>query len=87
MPISEITQKILEAANKAYEGGECRIDEDIPAGERGDGLANFIRQEIIEVTEGAINIETAKKIAIINLARAKEQLGKVFYHLYKQIIW
>lgn len=46
------TKTLLAAANQAYADGEMRIDIQLPAGERGDLLADFIANEISEVTEG-----------------------------------
>lgn len=45
-------QEILRAVNAAYENGELQIDQDVDPRDRGDGLASFLRQEIIEVTDG-----------------------------------
>ena len=79
--MTEITQKILEEANKAYHNGECRIDEDIPAIERGDGLASFIRQEIIEVTEGEQDKEETLSAARRVMIRAVEEVLDVWIAL------
>lgn len=68
-------EKILKLVNEAYENGECRIDEDIPADERGDGLATFIRNEIIEVCQGIDDYEDALLNVEFALCRARSQLS------------
>lgn len=77
--MDERIQKILEVANQAYENGELRIDEDIPDFERGDGLASFIRREIIEVLERNEDL-SAKELAEMAyqaIQRSTQQLEDV----------
>ena len=52
MPSTNIVNQILATANEAYNHGEGRINDDLPAGERGDTLADFLAIELREVTEG-----------------------------------
>jgi len=70
-------EKILKLVNEAYENGECRIDEDIPADERGDGLATFVRNEIIDTCQGEEDYDAALQIAEVALCRARSQLSDV----------
>lgn len=50
--MSITTNTVLEAANHAYAEGQLQIDQDLPVGSRGDLLADFIANEIREVTKG-----------------------------------
>jgi len=67
---------ILNAANEAYENGECRINEELSNDARGDGLATFIRNEIIDVCTGE---DESKQVdaAVDALLRARRQLDDV----------
>ena len=74
---------ILSAANSAYQLGELRIDEDIPRGERGDTLADFIAFEIREVTQGVDDIDAAKDKALRAMNVALEHLQGVIHEIEK----
>lgn len=54
LPAHASVEEVLKAVDLAYHNGEGRIAEDLPTGERGDTLAEFIRSEIIEVCEDEV---------------------------------
>jgi hypothetical protein len=69
---------ILEAANLAYENGECQVhlSEEEIGGNRGDTLAEFLHIELQEVCEG--NPESQMMdIAANAIAKAIKQLQSV----------
>ncbi len=51
--------RILHTVNQAYSNGELQVHEDLPKGERGDPLADFLAAELREVTRGATTDEQA----------------------------
>ena len=73
--LSVHTQLVLDMANEAYEDGEADIHEDLD--DRGDGLASFLRQELIEVTDGAESLEAAIECAISAIRTAIRELTEV----------
>lgn len=80
--ISTTTQTILDAVNKTYHSGEGRINQALPNGERGDGLADFMATELADVTkdesdpECAIeNADSALELAIKELQDARDTLS------------
>lgn len=52
IPAEEHVDALLGVIDEAYHGGELRIAEDLPRGERGDGLADFLATEVREVCQG-----------------------------------
>ena len=70
-------QKILDIVNTNYENGECQINEYLPKGERGDGLADFIRVEVSEVVQGSNDFTEALKLAEQAMATASAQLEEL----------
>lgn len=74
-------EKILDAANAAYEMGEARIDEDLPSGTRGDGLADFIHNEITDVVSGETSPGCALYASIAAMTTARNQLNIVINEL------
>ena len=73
--LSVHTQLILDVANEAYNLGEAGLNLDIA--NLGDGLATFLRQEIIEVTQGAQDLEHAIGCAIRAIRTAIRELTEV----------
>jgi len=76
--MNKTIKAILDAANEAYENGECQVNvpsEDIGAA-RGDTLAEFLHIEIREVCEGNPESEMVQ-IAANAIATAIEQLQEV----------
>jgi hypothetical protein len=73
---------ILAAANEAYEEGCCRVDELLPVGARGDGLADFIASELREVCGygGPPNVSIYRR-AVAAMERAEYQLSCVLNEL------
>lgn len=69
--------RIMKAVNSAYEYGELNIDQDLPSGERGDGLADFLATELREVMEGAETPDEALSAAIRAVEVAACQLADV----------
>lgn len=51
IPAEEHLDALLSVIDEAYHGGELRIAEDLPRGERGDGLADFLATEVREVCQ------------------------------------
>ena len=68
---------MLKAVNESHQNGECRIDEPITDENRGDGLASFIRTEIIEVCEGEDDHALQVELALNAMLSAREQLDDV----------
>ncbi|NRB38285.1 MAG: hypothetical protein HRU20_07415 [Pseudomonadales bacterium] len=68
--------EVIQTENKAYEYGECQIDKEMQASNRGDGLAHFIRQELIESTEGEDGSDISDR-AISAMITAHVQIQKV----------
>ncbi|KXS55003.1 MAG: hypothetical protein AWU57_599 [Marinobacter sp. T13-3] len=77
MTNTNIVNQILATANEAYENGECRINEDLPKGERGDTLADFLAIELQEVTEGEPSATAAISSAYAAVDSAIRQLTDV----------
>jgi hypothetical protein len=76
--MNKVIRKILQAANNAYENGECQVDvpcEDIGAA-RGDTLAEFLHIEIREVCNGNPESEMVQIVANA-ISSAIEQLQAV----------
>lgn len=71
------TAHLLEAADKAYKPDVYSLTEDVPAGVRGDTLADFVFLEIREVTQGALTFEEAKELGIGSMETAIRQLADV----------
>lgn len=71
------SRKLLELADGAYDNGELRIAENIPASERGDGLATFIRNEILDVAKDHRSLEEAAQDIVRSLEIASRQLRDV----------
>lgn len=71
--MNKIQQRILKAAQDAYPEG----DEFIKADSQGDGLATFIFNEIMDVTEGCTSTKSASRVAERALERARIALVKV----------
>ncbi len=76
-----INKKILSAVNKAYQNGECRINEPISDSDRGDGLASFIRTELIEVCEGEGDPTLQVELSLNAMLSARAQLDDVIIAL------
>jgi hypothetical protein len=74
--MSNALKAILDTINNAYENGECRINEDLERGERGDTLADFISIEVLEACQGNAE-EGMVDIAINSMSRALEKLQDV----------
>ena len=72
---SKVTELLLDVANKAYEGGAAGLNLDLV--NRGNGLADFLRQELIEVTDGAESLEAAIECAISAIRTAIRELTEV----------
>jgi len=70
------TQTILEVINNYYNNGECRLNEDLPDGERGDGLADFIVNEVKDLTHDGETTTSVYEV-IGALLTAKEQLADI----------
>lgn len=69
-----IANNILAVINGAYVNGELRIDEDLPLGERGDGLADFLRNEVLDITQGITSEEKAYHETIVALINVQDQI-------------
>lgn len=69
---------ILKTINESYHGGECRIDENLPPGERGDTLADFLASEVREVCQGKSNAAEMLDAAKRSVGRAVAELESVF---------
>lgn len=83
--MSDVLGRILKVANEAYENGEMSIDEDLD--DRGDGLATFIRHEIIDVVEDESENEFAQwEAAESAMEKATEQIRMVRYALWKGMV-
>ena len=86
------TEEVLGIVNKAYNEGEGRIDEDVGEKDRGDGLATFLRNEVIDVTkesfsrrQGLMAAQTAVNITIDELHAVSDALTQaVFDELNKE---
>jgi hypothetical protein len=83
MQNDQLIMPILSAANRGYEMGELRIDEDLPRGERGDTLAEFVAFEIREVTQGIEDISAAKEETLRAMNVALTQLQDVIHEIEK----
>lgn len=69
------TEKLLLAANPVYSMGECDLHSNIPAGKRGDGLADFIATEVREVTMHCPHdLDEAQSEAVRAIESAAQQL-------------
>lgn len=66
-------QTLLSTIDAGYSNGESRLDEDLPLGERGDTLADFIAMEIREVCEGESD-DNLEAVALAALENAVRQL-------------
>lgn len=71
--MSDTLTKLLELIDSGYSGGEARLAEDLPMGERGDTLADFLAAEVRQCCEGAKD-EDMEDIAVIAIDRAITQL-------------
>ena len=57
--MNDVQKAILEIVDRAYNGGDGQIAKELPAGMRGDGLADFLHNEVLEVTEGCEGLTSA----------------------------
>jgi len=69
-------ENILDTANEAYQCRELRINEPLEQGERGDGLADFLANELRESCEG-MRGEALCDTAIHAVTTAINQLEEV----------
>jgi hypothetical protein len=83
MQNNQLIMPILSAADRGYDLGELRIDEDLERGERGDTLADFIAIEIREVTQGIEDFDAAKEEALRAMNVALKQLQDVIHEIEK----
>lgn len=74
--MNDVIQNVLNVINEVYEQGECRINEILPAGERGDCLADYIAFEVREACAGYEQNEV-KEIALRALCTGLKQLQEV----------
>ena len=71
----------LDFANDAYEAGELRLNEQLPMGERGDGLADFIVNELNDVLkDGETDPQVIQETIRNSLELAVRKLKDVIEH-------
>lgn len=74
--IPDNLKSILNVINDAYHHGECQLNESLPDGERGDGLADFVFNEVIEANQGEDDTFLVDRtIEVLN--KASRDLNKV----------
>ena len=75
-PKNETIKTLLMIANNAYENGELKLFEEQSSVNRGDGLAQFIRREIIEACHENSD-EEMLEIAGNAITQARRQLENI----------
>lgn len=74
--MNKILQEVLKVACEGY-GEESRIDEELPLGERGDSLADFVRQEIAECVSGMTDRDASFQEAVRAMKQARNDISSV----------
>lgn len=69
--------RLLAIADQAYLTDLHPLTEEVPLGNRGDTLADFIAFEIRDVTKSCMNFQEAKENALKSLGKAIQELSAV----------